>query len=400
VSIKSGRLKILVLGYIVRGPLGGMVWSNLNFLKGLARLGHDVYFMEDSADYPSCYDPVRCLTSENADYGLEFARKTLQQIGFGERWAYYDAHTQQWFGPCSRRAVQMGKDADLLLNLCGVNPLRPWWMPVPRRVLVDEDPAFTQIRHLTDPAAKDQALLHNAFFTFAENVGKPGCTLPDDGLPWRATRQPVVLEDIVPEAPNAQARWTTVMQWESYPPRVYNGVRYGLKADAFSPLLDLPAKTGEALELALGSAGAPRAMLRRQGWHLCDPFEVTRDPWIYERYVRGSKAEFGVAKHGYVLTRSGWFSERSACYLAHGRPVLHQETGFTDWLQTPGGLIAFADAAEAAAGIEAIRSRYAFHCKMARQTAEIYFDSARVLSRLIEEAHQSPASVATAGRNA
>ena len=128
----SDRLRIIVLGYIVRGPLGGMVWSNLQFLMGLARLGHDVYFVEDSDDYPSCYDPLRNITDIDPSYGLMFAKRVFKRIGMGESWAYYDAHTSRWFGPCSDKIIDICATTDLLINLCGINPLRSWFMKIPR----------------------------------------------------------------------------------------------------------------------------------------------------------------------------------------------------------------------------------------------------------------------------
>jgi hypothetical protein len=389
-SALGKRLRIIVLGYVVRWPLGGMVWSNLHYLMGLARLGYDVYFVEDSDDYPSCYDPARGLTDTDPTYGLEFARRTFERIGLGERWAYHDAHTSCWFGPCAGRAVEICKEGDLLLNLACVNPLRSWLTEVPCRAYVDEDPAFTQVRNLTRPEAHNRALQHTIFLSFGENIGRSGSAIPTDGLPWQPTRQPVVL-DVLPVTPGpSQGRFTAVMQWESYQPLEYGGVCYGMKSEVFLPYVDLPGRAGRIFELAVGSASAPRELLRRKGWALRDPLEAPRDPWTYEDFIRRSKAEFGVVKHGYVVSRSGWFSERSACYLASGRPVLMQETGFSDWLPTGAGVFSFATPEEALAGIQEINSRYEYHCRAAREIAEAYFDARKVLSELIERAMNPP----------
>jgi hypothetical protein len=269
----------------------------------------------------------------------------------------------------------------LILHVSGVNPPRPWLLGVPARALIDTDPAFTQVRHLTDPDARARAAAHTAFFTFGENIPAGRAEVPDDGFTWRATRQPIVL-DVWPITPApAGARFTTVMQWNSYPAREFAGRRYGIKSESFGPYLDLPGWCGEAFELAAGGATTPRELLRERGWGLCDPLEVTRDPWTYQAYLRASRAEFGVAKHGYVVSRCGWFSERSACYLASGRPVLAQDTGFTDWLSAPGGVLAFRMPEEARAGIKEIAQRYEYHCREARQAAAEYFDAAKVLSR-------------------
>lgn len=377
------RLRIIVLGYIVRGPLGGMAWSDLHYLMGLAHLGHDVYFVEDSDDYPSCYDPIRGITDTDPTYGLEFATRIFERVGLGDRWAYHDAHTSRWFGPCANHILDVCASADLLLNLAGVNPLRPWLMEIPARVFVDKDPAFTQIRHLTDPVARNLAWKHTAFFSFGENIGLSRSTIPNDGLPWQATRHPIFL-DAWPVTPEPkQGKFTTVMLWDSYPAREHNGRRYGMKSDSFGAYIDLPEKAGPIFDLAIGSPMAPRALLCSKGWVVRDPHETTRDPWTYQRYIQQSKAEFSVAKHGYALSRSGWFSERSASYLASGRPVIIQETGFSDWLQTGAGVIPFSTPEEALAGIEEINSRYEFHCQAARAIAEEYFDARLVLRQLL-----------------
>jgi hypothetical protein len=385
------RLRIAVLGYIVRGPIGGMAWHHLQYVLGLARLGHDVRFIEDSDDYPSCYDPSRGVMDEDPTYGLRFATAAFDRLGLSDCWAYHDAHAGLWHGPAADTLDWLAR-ADLLLNVSGVNPLRPWLLGVPARALIDTDPAFTQLRHLTDPAAQTAAEAHTAFFTFGENIPTGRSSVPDDGFRWQPTRQPIVLDAwSVPAAPS-EGRFTTVMQWDSYPAREYGGRRYGMKSESFGAYLDLPVRCGRAFELAVGSSSAPREMLRERGWLLRDPLEVTRDPWTYQEYLRDSKAEFGVAKHGYVAGHTGWFSERSACYLASGRPVLVQDTGFTDWLSAPGGVIAFRTPQEVVEGVEEVRGRYEFHAREARAIAEEYFDAGKVLSQLLDRALASSRS--------
>ena len=389
------RLRIIVLGYLVRGPLGGLAWHHVQYVMGLARLGHDVYFVEDSGDSAwCCYDPSRHVTDADPTYGLRFAGDTFGRVGLAGCWAYYDAHTARWSGPCADRVVGVCADADLLFNLGGVNPLRRWVQAIPARVFVDTDPVFTQIHHLTDPVRRDLAAQHTAFFSYAENVGRPGCSVPNDGLPWHPTRQPVVL-DAWPVTPApAHGKFTTVMQWDSYAAREYGGRHYGMKSTSFEPYTTLPAVAGTIFELAVGGPTLPAERLLRAGWALRNPLEVTRDPWTYQQYLQSSRAEFSVAKHGYVVTDSGWFSERSAAYLASGRPVLTQETGFSRWLAAPAGLVAFATPDEALAGVEAITTRYADHCRAAREVAAAVFDARRVLPDLIE------ASLAPSNRSA
>lgn len=382
----TSRLRIVVLGYIVRGPLGGFAWHHMQYVMGLAELGHDVYFLEDSSDSPwCCYDPSRQVTDRDPSFGLNFAGDAFSRVGLGDRWAYYDAHTVQWLGPCANRAFEICATADLLINVSEEKPERPWLMAIPNRVFVDTDPAFTQIRSLTDPVERQRALQYTAFCSFAENIGQVDCSIPDDGLPWQATRQPVVFSAWpVLQGPRS-GKFTTIMQWESYPALEYHGRRFGMKAESFMPdYLDLPEKAGPCFELALGSPSAPRALLSDKGWSLRDPLVITQDPWTYQAYIQQSKAEFSVAKHGYVVCHSGWFSERSAVYLASGRPVIVQDTGFTKWLPTGAGVLAFNTPEEALSAVDEVNRRYEFHCQAARQVADEYFNADKVLEILVE----------------
>ncbi len=379
-------LRIVVTGYIVRGPLGGLAWHHLQYVLGLTALGHEVLYLEDSDDYPTCYDPHRNVTDTDPSYGLRFAAAAFEGVGLAEAWAYHDAHSSSWLGPAAGRATQACADADLLLNLSGINPLRPWLREIERRALVDTDPAFTQIRHLTDEGDRAYGSAHTAFFSFGANVGSPDCSVPDDGLAWQPTRQPIHLASWPVTPAPADGPFTTVMQWDSYPPRELAGVRYGMKSDSFGKYLDLPGAVGPIFELALGSANAPRPLLEEHGWRVRDPRPPTRDLWAYQDYIRRSRAEFGVAKQGYVTSRSGWFSERSAAYLASGRPVLVEETGFSDWLDTGAGVVPFSSAEEAADGVREIDARHARHCRAAREVASEYFDARKVLADLVDRA--------------
>ena len=384
---KNSRLRIVVRGYIVRGPLAGMAWHHLQYVMGLDLLGHDVYFVEDSGDSAwSCYDPVRQVTDTDPSYGLQFARDAFEAVGLNDRWAYYDSHQSSWLGPGAERIMDICLTADLLLNLFPEEPLLACLLDIPARALIDTDPVFTQIRFLVDNEARKLACQHTTFFSFGENIGRTGSTVPDDGFPWKPTRQPVVL-NAWPVTPGpAQGKFTTIMQWESYPAQEYGGVRYGMKSDSFRPYFDLPATAGRIFELALGTASAPRTELSAAGWSLRDPLGPSRSLGEYQQYIQQSKGEFTVAKHGYTVSRCGWFSERSASYLASARPVIVQDTGFSDWLPASAGVVRFNTPEEALAGIREVNSRYDFHCRAARAIAEEYFDARKVLRSLVEQA--------------
>jgi hypothetical protein len=379
-----GRLLIIVAGYLVRGPLGGIAWHHLQYVLGLSRLGHHVYFLEDSDDYPSCYDPRRDATGTDPRYGLAFAADAFERLGMRDCWAYHDAHRRQWSGPAAPLALEVCARADVLLNLSGISPLRPWLLDIPVRVLIDTDPLFTQVRHLNTPEARERAALHTAFFTFGENIGAPGCRVPADGFPWRPTRQPIVSDAWTRTDGVSDAPLTSVLLWVSYPPQEHDGQRYGMKAESFAPYLDLPRRCPERFELGLGGEQSVRDDLAARGWKISDPREVTLDPWTYQAFIRASKAEFGIAKHGYVASASGWFSERSAAYLACGRPVIHQETGFSNWLRADGGVLAFGTPDEALDRIEDLNRSFVRHCRQARDVVDAYFDFRRVLPALLE----------------
>lgn len=390
---RQGHLRIIVLGYLVRGPLGGLAWHHLQYLMGLAQLGHDVHFVEDSDDYPSCYNPVTNVTSRDPTYGLRFARQALADIGLGDRWCYYDQHSDRWHGPASGKIQRVGETAELLFNLSGVNPLRPWMFNIPVRVLVDTDPVFTQVKHLTRPESRTRASLHNRFFSFGENFGLPDCSIPDDGFPWQRTRQPVCMDawPVTPGRP--QGKFTAVMQWRSYDEVEFRGVKYGMKSDSFPPYLGLPKRIGPDLELAVGAHESRRVDLMRRGWSIVDPRVPTLDIWKYQRYIQESRAEFGIAKHGYVVSRSGWFSERSACYLASGRPVLVQDTGFSKWLPAGNGVLPFNNPDDVVRSVEELACRYDYHCHAAREIAEAYFSATDVLNSLVTRSMAAPAEL-------
>lgn len=376
--------RIVVLVYLVRFPLGGMAWHYLQYAMGLKKLGHDVLIVEDSEDYPCCYDPSRHVTDTDPTYGLAFAQRVFDRTGLGDQWAYHDAHENQWHGPHATDAIEFCESADLIINISGANPIRPWLQAAPQRVLIDTDPVFEQVRQLTVPGRHERASQHNAFFSFGENVGTRDWAVPADGWPWRRTRQPIVLDAWpVTQLPESAA-FTTVMQWDSYPAREYDGKFYGLKAQSFEPYFDLPVRCkGTTLELALGSPEAPRDRLLAHGWKLSDPLVATEDPWTYQSFIQRSLGEFSVAKHGYVTANTGWFSERSACYLASGRPVVVQDTGFSNHLPTGRGLLGFTTPDEAADCIQSVLSDPEGHAKAARAVAESHFDSDAVLSRLL-----------------
>lgn len=372
-------LKIVCSGHLIRYPLGGFSWHHLQYLVGFQRLGHEVTYFEEYGWPDSCYDPAHDAMTTDPGYGIAYALNLLRPHRLLDRWCYI-AENGTEYGMPRERLAQLCRECDVYFNLSNIN-----WIPelerCQRRILVDTDPVFTQIggHGLGGPFSR-----YHALFTYGENVHRPGCEMPDGGVRWLPTRQPVVLDLWPVRTAERCAPFTTVMNWAAYGDREHEGRVYGQKDREFEPFFSLPRETGEAMELAISAPTTVRKRLVEGGWRLSDPLEVTRDPWAYQRYVGASRAEFSVAKHGYVSTRSGWFSERSAAYLASGRPVVVQNTGFSDFLPCGEGLLAYRTPDEAVAAIRQLGEYYDPHCRAARAVAEEHFDARRVLTDLLE----------------
>jgi hypothetical protein len=374
-------MRILCSGYLVRYPLGGQTWHHLQYLVGFRRLGHDVIFLEHFGWENSCYDPSRDEMTSDPAFGIKYLEQVLRRHGLGGCWCYL-AEDGTAYGMSREQLAQTCRDCDVYFSLSNMN-----WIPeleaCRRRALVDTDPVFTQIgSHGLTPLAR-----YHARFTFGENVHGRGCEMPTGGAQWLPTRQPVVL-DLWPVTPgNPSAPFTTVMNWSAYGEHEYEGRIYGQKDREFLPFFDLPKQTGQPMEIAVaGLPPAPATRLKQGGWRLADSRSVTRTPGTYQEYLQSSRAEFSVAKHAYVSARCGWFSERSACYMASGRPVIVQDTGFSDFLPCDLGLIAYRTSAEAIAAVKRLDQDYERQCRGARGLIEEYFDSSRVLTQLLERA--------------
>lgn len=372
-------MKIICAGNLIRYPLGGFAWHHLQYLVGFARLGHDVIYVEDYGWPDSLYDPARGDMTSDPGYGIWRLMALLRPHGLEESWCYLSEDGSS-HGMSRQRLARLCGECDVFFNLSNIN-----WIPefelCARRVLVDTDPVFTQIGGHGMSESFDQ---YHALFTYGENVHRSGCSMPAGGARWQPTRQPVTLDLWRVTAGAPSAPFTTVMNWSAYGEREYEGRVYGQKDREFTPFFSLPNETGQSMEIALNAPAEVRKRLRDGGWRLADPGKVTRDPRTYQDYLRSSRAEFSVAKHAYVRTRCGWFSDRSAGYLAMGRPVIVEDTGFSDFLPCGEGLLAFRSRDEAVEAINRLNDHFAAHCRAARGVAEEYFDARRVLTDLLE----------------
>ena len=378
------RLSIVVAGLIGSIPLPGLTFHYLQYVLGLQRLGHRVLYLEDTGT--AYYDPVSDTMGWDATAALHYLRDVMDRFGLGHCWTFVDSEGAV-HGVSGRARKDLLDSADLFLNVTGAGLVREEYLRIPRRAYIDTDPGFMQFRAA---GGSERDLLHlgrhTDFFSFGCNIGMPNCPIPTLGYAWQPTAQPIVLS-LWPVAPlpGLDAPFTTVMKWKTYPPVEFGGEQYGMKDVEFERFIELPSHTAQPLELAMTGA-PPVADLERRGWRCRKSREVCHTLDAYQTYIRGSRGEWSIAKNGYVKTRSGWFSERSACYLATGRPVVVQDTGFSGWMETGSGTLAFTTVCEAAAGLEAVRARPGFHAAAARNLAEAYFDSDRVLEDLIERA--------------
>jgi hypothetical protein len=379
----ADRLTILLSGMIAAVPgQGGATWAVLQYLLGLRRLGHEVVFVESIPNTSLDPKEVPLDRTRNADY----FRRVMRDFGFHSASAILVAGTRQTVGMSYDQIRRVAHSTDVLINISGMLTDEELTGNIPCRVYLDLDPAFNQLWH-TLHGCEMRFRGHTHFVTIGLAIGRSDCSVPTCGLPWITTRQPVVLSSWPVAQQITRDAMTTVGHWRSYGSIEHGGMFYGQKAHSLRQFVSLPKLTTERFMLALAIHLDERndlAALAANGWHLLDPAQVARTPADYQRFIQGSRAEFGVAKSGYVTSRCGWFSDRSLCYLASGRPVLAQETGFSRFIPVGEGLFAFESTEDVLAAIEEMRANYPRHVHAARAIAEGLFDSDKVLSRLID----------------
>ncbi len=376
---------VIVVGFIGKIPVAGMSLYHLHYIAGLQELGYEVHYVEHLNAEGQCYDPAADVMTENAGYAIGYLGELLPRFGVAlDHLSFIDrqnvCHGSGW------EALRSGLSrADFVLTICD-----PAWFDemerCPRRCFVDGDPLFTQMALLEKGSPKSKALKHyDTLFTYGTRIGMPDCTVPEAGRKWIPTR-PVVSTRLWDSTPPASVfPITTVMNWAAGRDVTHDGVVYGHKNREFERFIDLPALSPHPLALAVGGP-APKERLREHGWDLIDPLDVSRSISAYQRFIAASWADFGIAKHAYVQSRSGWFSDRSTCYLAGGRPVLHQETGFSDWLPAGEGVLSFSTMDEAVEAIARLDADYTRHAKAARSIAEEHFEAAKVIGHMLDEA--------------
>lgn len=380
--------RIIVFGILLWYPLAGVTFQFLHYLLGLRRLGYDVYYVEDSARW--IYDPRLNDLSPDASANVAAIAPILKTHGLGDRWAFRGAYPDgQCYGLSEPQLRDLYATADAFLNVTGAQELREEHLAIPRRIYVESDPFASQVKVAKGDESMIRTLAqHDTLFSFGESLGTADCSVPVERFKWLPTRQPVAIELWDQGTPRGGDTYTTITTWHNKGKDIaYQGdTWYWTKDREFEKFLDLPRSRSVRLELAATVSPEIQAMLTGHGWAVCNSLDLSASAERYREYIQRSRGEFTVARDQYVRPRTGWFSDRSACYLAAGRPVITQETGFSRHLPTGAGLFGFTSMDDITRAIDAIESDYARHCRAAREIAREYFDAKKVLGSLMERA--------------
>jgi hypothetical protein len=380
-------MAVILVGGVLANKLhnGGAAWTRLSWALGLKALGFEVAFVEQiRAD--CCVDDSGRPCPFEMSANRKYFREVTEQFGLSAL-ATLTCDNGGSDGLTPSELDDLVRSAIALVNITG-HLTDPRMGMIPLRIYIDLDPAYAQFWHAAgNPGPRLEG--HDFYFTVGENIGRRSCSVPTGGIPWRPIRQPLVLEHWPACAPGDTRQFSTVASWRgAYGPVQYEGTTYGLKAHEFRKFIELPRRACQRFEIALDIDPADErdlVALRGQRWHVVDPKVVASGPAAFRHYIQASGAEFSVAQGIYVETQCGWFSDRTVRYLASGRPVLVQDTGFSRNYPVGEGLLAFHTLDEAVAGAERIARDYTGHARAARAIAETYFDSDRVLGQLLEE---------------
>ncbi|HEX9189999.1 MAG TPA: hypothetical protein VGB87_23180 [Vicinamibacteria bacterium] len=376
--------RIVVGVYMVRYPLGGMMSMSLQLAVGLRRLGHEVVVVEKSGWKDACFDPSRGAMTDDCAYGVRVVGELLERFGLGEKWCFVDRQGRPHglgAGPLADALATCDAFIDAGTHGAWLNDLGERSV----KVLLDGEPGWTQMRWAKQAQRGETLPRYDAYFTVGQNVGTAGSSIPTVGRRWQHVLYPVLLDQFEPVAPDEMAPLTTVMNWQAHEALEYDGRVFGQKDVEFERFMALPSlATPARFQLAAAGRGLPRARLERAGWQVRDAHEVTVSYDAYRDFVRRSRGEFSVAKNVFVATSSGWFGDRSAAYLAAGRPVVIQDTGISAHLPCGEGLLPVAGVEEAAAAVREIEGDYDRHSRAARDLAREFLSADRVLPRFLE----------------
>ncbi|HEV2994839.1 MAG TPA: hypothetical protein VGW99_02675 [Chthoniobacterales bacterium] len=383
------RKRLLVMGFMGSMPIAGVIWQHIHYIVGLQQLGHDVYYIEDSARLP--YNPETCQVNNDFGYTARILGRLAGEFNFKNRWAFCARYLKgnPTAGLVLRKIRQLYRDADAILNICGAQEFNDDLLQSDRLIYIESDPGVEQIKIAKRTRSTiDYLRRHRALFTFGENVGSKKFPVPTHGFKWLPTRQPVVLDFWKTKRPPAHAAlFTSIANWSTSGLKdiAWRGEKYlWSKSREFLRFVAAPKKAGEPFELATSIKDRQtREKFERNDWRLRSPVDLSINYWLYRDYIQRSKGEFTVAKDQYVRLNTAWFSDRTACYLAAGRPVITQETGFTKLYGGNAGLFGFRSLGEIVDAVKVINGNYLKHSDAARQIACEIFDAERVLGSLL-----------------
>jgi hypothetical protein len=385
----KNRGTVVVWGLLASYPFGGMTWQVLHYVAGLRRLGFDVWYVEDSDRYVLS---TATLTHRTANYSanVEYLSSYMKSLGLGDRWIFRPPGTKDTC--CGARnltgLLRLYQEADAVFNLCGAQEMRHNHSSIRCRVYIETDPVENQVRVATGEKYKIEELdSYDYLFTYAENLGAPDCIVPVERHHWYLTRPPVCVDWWKTANPPAKdAALTTVMRLKHRSKEVvWKGKTWHWSKDfEFRRFINIPSRSALPLELAIMTSDEDMAELHRQGWRTI-PASLLNDPGAYNSYICASIGEFTVAKEQYVGFRTGWFSDRSVCYLAAGRPVIMQDTGFGNIIPTGEGLFPFITEDDALMAIDAVARDYGRHSAAARMIAHEFFDAELVIGDVLKK---------------
>jgi hypothetical protein len=365
---------------------GGEAWTRMSWVLGFKKLGFEVYFIEQIAP-ENCVDVAGNKTSFERSANWAYFEQITKEFGIADSSVLIESGNLQSSGLALAQLFELANAAELLINISGHLTLEPLLQKIRCKAYIDLDPGFTQFWH-ADPAIDFHLQPHEFYFTVGENIGTEHCAIPTSDIHWRPIRQPVVLEHWPMVKSQALSRFTTIASWRGpFGPVVYGDKTFGLKVHEFRKFIELPAYAPQHFEIALNIHPADHkdlTALKHNGWQIVD-LAVASNCSSFRGYIEDSEAEFSVAQGIYVETNSGWFSDRTVRYLASGKPALVQDTGFSRNLPVGEGLMTFSTLPEAIAGAQRLAKDYDRHCRAARTLAETYFDSDKVLGKLLNE---------------
>lgn len=388
------RKPLVIVGGVIANKYrnGGAVWTRLNWVLGFRQLGYDVVFIEQ-IERNNCFDAQGRVTTFKLSSNLEYFKKVMQEFDLSESAALVYEDGQECHGMSLREIRDLANDANLVINITGHLRLSEIMDSPACKVYIDLDPGYTQLWHQAG-LLDAHFLAHDKYFTIGEAIGTSECSIPVGDIPWQTTRQPVVLDLWPVSTKGDPERFTTIASWrDDYGTLQQGGRRLGVKAHEFRRFIGFPGLVSQNCEIALNLYSGDRAdldQLNEHEWLVKDPKLVVPDPITFRKYVQESGAEFSVAKEIYRVTNGGWFSDRTVRYLASGKPALVQDTGFSKTYPVGDGLLAFDSMSSAVAGAGEISRNYAAHCQAARQMAETFFDSDKVLGNLAERIGITP----------